>query len=63
MAMSNKDPEAERLARDLAAIRRRCAKLKVLDARTSEDIIGYDDNGLPTGGSDFARTDVRLVKP
>jgi antitoxin VapB len=35
------------LLADLAAIRRRCAELPVLDARTPEQIIGYDERGLP----------------
>lgn len=50
---------AERLARikgsslnrelldDLAAIRRRWAQLQTLDSRSDEDIIGYDDAGIP----------------
>ena len=84
MPLSIKDPETERLARDLAqrtgetitvatrkaleerlrrvggerqktllleelaAIRRRCAALPVLDERQSDEIIGYDDRGLPS---------------
>jgi antitoxin VapB len=83
MPLSIKDPETERLARDLArrtgesitvatrkalqerlrrvsgkdrkpllladlaAIRRRCAELPALDPRTPEEIIGYDERGLP----------------
>jgi antitoxin VapB len=83
MALSIKDPEADRLARELAArtgesltqavvvalrerlaretgrtrsiplaeelagIRRRCAALPVLDTRTTEEILGYDERGLP----------------
>lgn len=83
MALSIKDPETERLARDLArrtgesittatrkaledrlrrvsgarrrealledlaAIRRRCAALPVLDDRTADAILGYDADGLP----------------
>jgi antitoxin VapB len=83
MALSIKDPETERLARNLAeltgesitaatrgalqdrlrrltsaprksllleemaAIRRRCAALPVLDHRTPDEIVGYDENGLP----------------
>ncbi len=35
------------LLRELAAIRKRCAKLKVRDPRSSDEIIGYDRNGLP----------------
>lgn len=84
MPLSIKDPETERLARDLAqrtgetitvatkkaleerlrrvggkrqkimlleelsAIRRRCAALPVLDDREPDDIIGYDERGLPS---------------
>ena len=83
MALSIKDPEADRLARELAArtgesltqavvqalrerllrekgrirgrplreelaaIRRRCAGLPVLDPRSPEEILGYDDKGVP----------------
>lgn len=32
---------------DLAASRRRWSQLPVLDRRTADEIIGYDDNGLP----------------
>jgi len=84
MALSIKNPEADRLARELAAItgeslsdaviealrerlartagRRRAsslrndikriqdriARLPVLDRRTDEEIIGYDEHGLPS---------------
>ena len=82
MALSIKDPEADRLARQVARItgetltgaivqslrerlvrvqRRRgpgladelltignrCANLPVLDERTADEILGYDDSGLP----------------
>jgi antitoxin VapB len=83
MALSIKHPEADRLARELAAktgenlteavmnalrerlarqqggkrvlrlrdelraIRERCQTLPVLDARTPDRILGYDDRGLP----------------
>lgn len=83
MALSIKDPEADRLARELAArtgetlteaivvalrerlaretgrtraiplseelsaIRRRCAALPVLDTRTADEILGYNEPGLP----------------
>jgi antitoxin VapB len=83
VALSIKDPEADRLARELAArtgetlteavvvalrerlaretgrartvpmreelatIRRRCAALPVLDNRAADEILGYDDRGLP----------------
>jgi antitoxin VapB len=82
MALSIKDPEADRLAREVAKatgetltaavvqslrerlarvkrrqrrhlsaeileIGRRCAGLPVQDARSPEEIIGYDERGLP----------------
>ncbi|WP_028934898.1 type II toxin-antitoxin system VapB family antitoxin [Pseudonocardia spinosispora] len=83
MALSIKDPEADRLARelaartgesltevvivalrerlarqqgrtravplrdDLAAIRARCSTLPRLDDRSPDEILGYDDHGLP----------------
>lgn len=34
------------LKEELAAIRERCQKLPRLDPRSSEDILGYDSNGL-----------------
>ncbi|MQW88525.1 type II toxin-antitoxin system VapB family antitoxin [Sinorhizobium saheli] len=33
---------------ELAASRRRWAKLPVLDSRTADEILGYDENGLPS---------------
>jgi antitoxin VapB len=83
MALSIKNPEAERLARELAKrtgetlsdavvnslqerlqrvtgrrsptaladqldeIAKRCAGLPVLDARSEDEILGYDEKGLP----------------
>jgi antitoxin VapB len=35
------------LADELDAIARHCAALPVLDPRTPEEILGYDDRGLP----------------
>lgn len=41
-------PRQQRLLlEDLAAIRERCAKLPVLDERSPEDALGYDEHGLP----------------
>jgi antitoxin VapB len=37
-----------RMFRKLEAIRLRAAKLPVLDDRTPDEILGYDENGLPT---------------
>jgi len=35
-------------ARDeLRAVRERCRRLPVLDSRTPDEILGYDDSGLP----------------
>ncbi len=36
-----------RLADDLEAIARHCARLPLLDARSPDEIVGYDDFGLP----------------
>ena len=83
MALSIKHPEADRLARELAAhtgetlteaivtslrerlarekarvsprgvsdelgeIGSRCAALPILDGRSADEIVGYDDRGLP----------------
>ena len=83
MALSVKDPEADRLAREVAsrtgetlttaivvalrerlarlrgrprrrplrdelrAIAQRCAQLPTLDARSPDDILAYDERGLP----------------
>lgn len=83
MALSLKDPEADRLAREVAArtgetltaavivalrerlkrlkgtrrrrtlrdelreIARRCAALPTLDDRPADEIVGYDEQGLP----------------
>lgn len=35
------------LADELLAIGRRCAALPILDARTADELVGYDENGLP----------------
>lgn len=36
-----------RLADELDEIARRCASLPVLDARSADEILGYDERGLP----------------
>lgn len=36
-----------RLADDLSEIARDCAALTVLDPRSADEILGYDDNGVP----------------
>lgn len=35
------------LREELRAIRERCAKLPILDSRRPEEILGYDDTGMP----------------
>ena len=37
----------ERLADELEAIAIRCAELPILDARDPDEILAYDENGLP----------------
>lgn len=39
---------SDSLAEELDAIAQRCAALPVLDSRSSEEIVGYDERGLPT---------------
>jgi antitoxin VapB len=39
---------APRLRDELRAIRKRCSGLPVLDPRSPDEILGYDDRGLPT---------------
>jgi antitoxin VapB len=36
------------LAAELMAIGRHCASLPILDPRSSDEILGYDENGLPS---------------
>jgi antitoxin VapB len=36
-----------RLADELDAIAKHCASLPVLDDRSADEIIGYDENGVP----------------
>lgn len=38
---------APRLEEELAAIRKRCSTLPVLDGRSADEILGYDERGLP----------------
>jgi antitoxin VapB len=40
-------PRGPKLAEELLAIGRRCAALPVKDKRSPEEILGYDENGLP----------------
>ncbi len=36
------------LVAEIAAIAQRCAALPIIDDRSAEEILGYDDDGLPT---------------
>lgn len=38
----------ENLLQDVEAIQNRIRALPVLDARSADEILGYDENGLPT---------------
>lgn len=38
---------AEGRYRKIMAIARRCAALPLLDTRTEDEILGYDENGIP----------------
>jgi antitoxin VapB len=42
-----RERSGRRLADDLDAIALRCARLPVRDARTPEEILGYDEDGVP----------------
>jgi antitoxin VapB len=42
------DARKAALLEDLEAIRRRLNALPVLDGRTPDEIIGYDENGIPS---------------
>jgi len=39
--------KAPRLAEELRSIRERCAALPRLDTRSSDEILGYDGDGVP----------------
>lgn len=43
-----KQGQTHSLAEELVRIGRECAALPVLDDRTAEHILGYDDQGFPT---------------
>jgi antitoxin VapB len=43
-----KKRDTRRLAEDLLEIGRHCASLPVYDTRSSDEILGYDENGLPS---------------
>jgi len=42
-----KDETVESLVQDVMEIGRHCASLPLLDARRPDEIVGYDENGVP----------------
>lgn len=47
LARAHRRHRGRRLADELDEIAKRCAALPVLDARHPDEILGYDDHGLP----------------
>jgi antitoxin VapB len=47
LARVRRERSGRRLADELDEIARHCATLPVRDARSAEEILGYDDRGLP----------------
>ncbi len=47
LARVRRDRSGRRLADELEEIAKRFAALPVLDARSADEIIGYDEDGLP----------------
>jgi antitoxin VapB len=48
LAAARKAAEADRMVEEAMAIGRHFSSLPVLDPRTPDEILGYDENGLPT---------------
>ena len=46
-ARTTRDEERERLFRDVRALQDRVAHLQVLDPRPADEIVDYDEHGLP----------------
>ena len=47
LARVRQQRSSRRLADDLEEIAEHCARLPVLDERPADEILGYDDRGLP----------------
>ena len=47
LARVRRDQQGQSLAGELEAIAEHCASLPVLDARRADEILGYDERGLP----------------
>lgn len=48
LARVRRERGKRRLADELEEIADHCASLPILDDRTPDEILGYDENGLPT---------------
>ena len=48
LARETKHSQATSLGAELRAISDRCGALQDLDSRTAEEILGFDEHGLPT---------------
>lgn len=48
LARLRRDRRDRRLADELDRIAKRCARLPLQDHRTADEILGYDENGLPS---------------
>jgi len=48
LARLQRERRGRRLADELDAIAANCSRLPVLDRRPPDEILGYDDDGLPT---------------
>lgn len=46
--LPSSEEDKARLLADMEAIRHRIGKLPILDHRSADEILGYDENGLPT---------------
>jgi antitoxin VapB len=47
LARVRRERSKRRLADELEEIANHCASLPVLDSRSADDILGYDEHGLP----------------
>jgi antitoxin VapB len=47
LARVRRERSGRRLANELDAIARHCAALPVLDPRSADEILGYDERGMP----------------
>ena len=48
LARLRRERSRRRLADELDEIARHCAQLPLRDSRTDDEILGYDDHGLPS---------------